>query len=122
MRGLEPAQQVLYVSVPVVVAFSERRVPNQPGVRNKFNGAVNDIWCDPPGHLRVYLLESTGQLEEDVVFDHGERGSAAGAVIIPGVVEVEGRTMIDEPESSMPYKHICVARRTVNVGHIRVEP
>src|SRR5438309_3901673 len=122
MWGLESAQQVLYVSVSVLSALSERRVPNEPGVRNKFNGAVNNLWCDPPGHLRVHLLESAGQLEEDVVFDHGERGSAAGAIVIPGVMEVEGGTMIDEPESSMPYKHVCVARRTVNIGDVRVEP
>ena len=51
MRGLEPAQQVLHVSVPVLVALAERRVPNQPGVRNKFNYAVNNVWCNPPGHL-----------------------------------------------------------------------
>ena len=49
--GIEPAQQVLQVSVPVLVALAERRVPNQPGVRNKFNYTVNDVWCDPLDHL-----------------------------------------------------------------------
>ena len=57
-----------------------------------------------------------------MVFYHRKRGSATFAVVIPGVVEVEGRTMIDEPESSVPYKHVRVARRTVDVGHVRVEP
>ena len=67
-------------------------------------------------------LERTGKLEEDVVFDHGKKSSAAFAVVGPCMVEVEGRTMIDEPESSVPYKHIRVAWRTVDVGHVRVEP
>src|SRR5215510_2408262 len=122
MRGLEPAQKVLQVSVPVLVALAERRVLNQPGVRNKFNYAVNNIWRDPPGHQRVYLLERVGKLEEDMVFYHGERGSAAFVVVGPCVVEVEGCTMIDEPESSVPYKHIRVARRTVDVGYVCIEP
>src|SRR4029453_7119068 len=122
MRGIEPAQQILHVSVSVLVALAERSVPNQPSVRNKVNDAINNIRRDPPGHLRVYLLKSTGTLEEDVVFDHRERGSATFAVVLPCVVEVEGRSMIDKPESSVPDKHVCVARRTVDVGHVRVEP
>src|SRR5262245_25047301 len=122
MRGVEPAQQILHVSVPVLVALAKRSVPNQPSVRNKVHYAINNIRRDPPGHLRVYLLESTGKLEEDVVFDHRERGSATFEVVLPCVVEVKGRTMIDKPESSVPDKHVCVARRTVDVGHVRVEP
>src|SRR5215813_4025396 len=109
MRGIEPAQQILQVSVPLLGAPVERRVPPQPGVRNKFNYAVNNIWCDPPSHRHVYLVESAGKLEEHVVFYHRKRGSAALTVVSPGVVEVEGRTMIDEPEVSVPYKHIRVA-------------
>src|ERR1043166_2191373 len=57
-----------------------------------------------------------------MVFDHRKRGSATFAVVMPGVVEVEGRPMINEPESSVPYKHVRIARRTVDVGYIRVEP
>src|SRR5206468_7020505 len=30
--------------------------------------------------------------------------------------------VIDEPESSVPDKHVRVARRTIDIGHIRVEP
>src|SRR5262245_24259422 len=122
MRGIEPAQQILRVSVPVLVALAEHSVSSQPSVRNKIHYAINNSRRDPPGHLRVHLLESTGKPEEDVVFDHRERGSATFAVVLPCAVEVEGRTMIDKPESSVPDKHSCVARRTVDVGHVRVEP
>ena len=102
MRGLEPAQQVLSVSIPVLGALAERSLPNQPSVRNKFNDAINNIWRDPPGHVRVYFWESAGKLEEHVVFDHRKWGATAFAVVGPGVVEIQGRTVIDEPEASMP--------------------
>src|SRR5262245_5009197 len=106
MRWLEPAQQVLKVCVAVLVASAERSVRNQPGVRNKLNDASNDVWCDLPGHLRVYLTESAGKWEEDVVFDHGEGGAAACEVVVPRVMHVEGRTVINEPESSVPHQHV----------------
>src|SRR5262250_2752712 len=106
MRWLEPAQQVLLVCIPVLAAPAERCVSHQPGVRNKCNDAVNDIGREPSDHGRIYPLESAGKLEENMVFDHGERGSAAFAVVGPCVVEVQGCTVIDEPESSMPDKHV----------------
>jgi|SRR4026208_1726277 len=102
MRWLQAVSQVLHVSVPILVALTERRIPRQPGVRNKCNYAVNDVRCDPPGHLCIYLVESAGKLQEDVVFDQRESSATAFAIIVPGVMEVEGGTMINEPEASVP--------------------
>jgi hypothetical protein len=83
MRWLQAAQQVLNVCVTVLVVPAEHRVLNQPGVRNQFHDAVNEVWREPLGHLRVYLSERAAKLEEDVVFDHGQRVSAAFAIVVP---------------------------------------
>src|SRR5438034_8775074 len=57
-----------------------------------------------------------------MILDHWENVAAALQVVGPGMVEVECRAMIDEPESPVPHEHVCVARRTIDVGHISVEP
>src|SRR5882672_3116443 len=102
MGRRHPAQQVLNVSIPALAAAAERRVANQPGVGNQFNDAVNYVRRDPPGHLRIYLSERGGELQQDVVFYKGKGIPAAFEVIVPSVMEVEGGAVINEPESPMP--------------------
>src|SRR5262249_58996166 len=88
----------------------------------QFNDAVNYVWRDPPGHLRIHLSERVGELQQDVVFYKGKWVPAAVEVVVPSVMEVEGGAVINEPESPMPHQHVRVARRSVNIRHISVEP
>src|SRR5262245_38997155 len=111
MGRRQPAQHVLNVSIPALVAPAERSVANQPGVGNQFNDAVNYVWRDPSGHLRVRLSERAGEPQQDVVFYMGKGIPAAFEVVVPFMMEVEGGAMINEPESPMPYQHVRVARR-----------
>jgi len=129
MRRLEPAQQVFNVGIPMFGGPAERGVANlrlgdQPGVGNEFYYFANDIRCGQVGHLRVYVAkrEERRRLEQDVIFDHGESVAAALQVVGPGMVEVESCTMINEPESTVPHEHVRVARGTVNISHVSVEP
>src|SRR6266567_6861831 len=129
MRRLEPAQQVLIVSIPMFGRPTERGVANlrlsgQPGVRNEFYYTANDIWCGQVGHLRVDVAkrQERGKREQDVIFDHWKSVAASLHIIGPGMVEVERCTMINEPNSPVPHEHVRVARRTVNISHVSVEP
>src|SRR5215813_13644276 len=102
----------------MLAAPAGRNVPHQPGVRNKFNYTINDVWSNSRSHLRVYILESPGKRAQDVVFYLGERVPAAFEVVVPSVVEVKRRAMINEPKLSVPYEHVRVAWCTVNVCHV----
>src|SRR5215203_2703595 len=54
------------------------------------------------------------------------RESAPGAVLLTfptvRVMEVQRRAMIDQPRLPVPDQHVCVARGTIDVRDIRVEP
>src|SRR5687767_13302658 len=107
----QPTQQVFNVSIFALAAPAGQRVANQPGVGNQFNDAVDYVRRDAPHHLRVRLSERAGELQQDVVFYKWEGISAALEMVVPPVMKVEGGSMIDEPESTMPYQHVRVARR-----------
>src|ERR1044072_31802 len=110
------------MSVSVLIDPAERRIADQPGVGNKFNYVVNDVCRDPLGHLRVCLSERAGKPEQHVIFYQGEMVFASLDVVVPFVVEVKRRAVINEPESAVPHKHIRVARSTINICHVSVEP
>ena len=55
-----------------------------------------------------------------MIFDHGERISAAFAIVVPRMVEVESRAVIDEPKSSVPHQHVRITRCTVDVDRSRL--
>src|SRR5690349_9204798 len=57
-----------------------------------------------------------------MILDWLKRIAAARQVIAGGMMEVERGTVIDQRQAAMPVKHICVARGTINIAHIGVEP
>src|SRR5262245_53638770 len=122
MGRRQPPHQVLNVYFPVLDDPAERKVASQPGVGNQFNDAVDYVWRDPPGHHRIHLSERVGELQQDMVFYKGEWVPAPSEMVVPSVMEIERGAMINEPESPMPDQHVRVARRSVNICHIRVEP
>ena len=60
--------------------------------------------------------------QQHVVADQRKRVQRRGRIVEPGMVEVERRAVVDEPELAMPDQHVGVARGPVEVGDEGVEP
>ena len=68
------------------------------------------------------FLQRAGQREQNVVFDVRERVMAAFERVVPCVVEVQCRAMVNQPEASVPHQNVRVAGRAVYVGNIGIKP
>src|SRR5690242_8798895 len=101
VRGLKPAQVVVDVRALALLTHVRRSVFNQPGVGNQIDDTRQNVGGEATRHACVYLGQNAGKREQDVVPYHGERVLAARAVAVAslGMMKVEGRPVIDEPEA-----------------------
>jgi len=84
---------------------------------------IDELASDDSAEVRSRLSERAGSGQEHVILHLGEGIAAAFQRVrgAPAVVEIQRRSMIDEPEPSVPAEQVGVARRAVDVGDEGVE-
>ena len=78
--------------------------------------------CESRRHLRIDVGERACVLEQYMFLDQRERVQRMPIVTIPRVMKIQGRAVIDEPESAVPHEHIDVAYRPVHIAYERIKP
>ena len=68
------------------------------------------------------FIESAGHRKQYMVFYRREWAAATREEITGIMMKVKRRTVINQHQSSMPEKHVGVARSTIYIGDISIEP
>ncbi len=71
---------------------------------------------------RVGLLDRGGEREEDVLGDAVEGTGGVGVGLVPGVMDVQRRPVVDQPGPPIADDQVGVARRAVRIDGQIVEP
>ena len=122
-RG-EPAQEVIEIggAAPPRPRRSRRASPASQavGIRSTMSSSTGRV--SRAVRRRVDLGDAARPGQQHMVADQRKRIQRRRRIAEPGVVEVERRAVVDEPELAMPDQHVGVARGPVEVGHEGVEP
>src|SRR6187399_2754859 len=118
---LEPDAKVAPVRVTLVRRAAEASVA-QPLVRNRLDDRVQRSSLEARREPSIGFVDRASVWEEDVIGDPFERPSGVLVGIGPGVMDVEGRTVVDEPRAPVRDDEVRVARRAVRVDRQVVEP
>jgi len=123
-RVLDSIDQEAQVTGPDTRDVSRGSVAGDPALRNALDDRLHDIRRELFGHARIDLFERSGVFQEYVLRDEREGIARAlrSTAPIRGVMKIERGAMIDQPEAPMPQKHVRVARGSIDVHHVSVEP
>src|SRR5258708_37804294 len=95
----------------------EARIIRQPGIRYQLDDACDLVDANTLPHLGIGLLEQAREFQQYMILDQRERRQRVSVALIPGVMEIEGSAMIDEPQPPMPHQHIDVARGSIDIAN-----
>jgi hypothetical protein len=121
-RGTQPRGQIVDVRASLRAGRAEPAVVGQPGVGDQLDDRGQDVAVQARREPRVGLDERPGERAQDVLAQPRERPPGVAAGLAPGVVDVERRTVVDQPRAAVPDDDVRVLRRPVGVRGVGVEP
>ena len=113
-RRLQPPAQVLGVGARGRAARTSRRA--------RARDALATSTSQPRREPLAGLGDVARARQQHVVADRRERALRLGRRVLPGVLEVERRAVVDQPDAAVPEQQVRVLRRAVDVRRQRVEP
>src|SRR5690606_39945235 len=90
--------------------------------RNQVDGFPEKILVQNRSGKSVRFLQLSSLTEQYMIFHVFKRCFGSSIKILPRMMKIKRRTMIDEPKFTIPKKQIGIFKSTVDIRNKRIQP
>src|SRR5690348_182530 len=122
LRRIPARGQIAQIGGALLLCISNGRIIGQPVGGKLGDDAGQRLTGQARPQWRIYLGQSRSPWQQHMISYSGKRPLPLKSCPLPGVVKIQRRAMIDQPEPAVPRQDVGIAHGAVRVRDIGVEP